>query len=195
MRDLRRNKRELYSATRMTAILGVAAITILATLLVTAPPAAAVNRPITVSISRVHALDPVDSGGNQADFYWYVTLGTGTVKSSEPYALNDDDINPCSWQNTWYLPAGSGQVYTFVIELWDDDGSGDDLCDISNGYGSSWAERVANMQYYIDTGTWTGDDYDGDSNGYGHVSGAEDGSESPDVDQDDCEIWFSVSRK
>ncbi len=193
---MRRNKRELYSAARMSATLGVTAITILATLLIAASPTAAVNRPITVSISRVHALDPVDSG-SMADFFWYVTLSTGTVKSNEPYVLNDDDIDPCGWQNTWYLPAGSGQVYTFIIELWDDDGSpaDDDLCDISNGYGSSWAERVANMQYYIDTGIWTGDDYQGDSNGYGHVSGAEDGSENPDVDQDDCEIWFSVSRK
>lgn len=179
----------------MTAILGVTTISILATLLIAASPAAAVNRPITVRIERVHALDPVDSD-SMADFYWYVTLSSSTVKCTEPYALNDDDIDPCYWQNTWWLPAGSGQVYTFVIELWDDDGSsGDDLCDISTSSGTSWAARVANMQYYIDTGIWTGDDYQGDSNGYGHVSGAEDGTENPDVDEDDCEVWFSVSRK
>ena len=37
-------------------------------------------------------------------------------------------------------------------------------------------------------GTWDGDDYLKDENGYGHASGTEDGK----YGEDDCEIWFDV---
>ncbi|MBU4031495.1 MAG: metallophosphoesterase [Candidatus Thermoplasmatota archaeon] len=38
---------------------------------------------------------------------------------------------------------------------------------------------------------WFNDDYPGDPNGYGHVSGEEDGDTR---DQDDCELWFDITQ-
>ncbi len=46
------------------------------------------------------------------------------------------------------------------------------------------------VYYSLKTGTWTGEDHTGDSNGPGHASGEEDGS--TDTDEDDCEIWFNI---
>jgi len=46
------------------------------------------------------------------------------------------------------------------------------------------------VYYNLKTGTWTEEDSIGDSNGYGHASGEEDGSTGSD--EDDCEIWFEV---
>ncbi|MBA3045724.1 MAG: hypothetical protein FP824_05880, partial [Euryarchaeota archaeon] len=43
----------------------------------------------------------------------------------------------------------------------------------------------------LKTARWTGDDYPGDPNGYGHVSGEEDGDTR---DQDDCELWFDITQ-
>ena len=43
--------------------------------------------------------------------------------------------------------------------------------------------------YNLLTGSWQGDDFLGDANGYGHASGTEDGV----YDENDCEIWFDIS--
>ncbi|MCD6482052.1 MAG: hypothetical protein J7L31_07300, partial [Thermoplasmata archaeon] len=43
--------------------------------------------------------------------------------------------------------------------------------------------------YDLLNGTWHGDDWRGDKNGYGHASGTEDGK----YGEDDCEIWFDIT--
>jgi len=43
--------------------------------------------------------------------------------------------------------------------------------------------------YDLLNGTWHGDDWRGDKNGYGHTSGTEDGK----YGEDDCEIWFDIT--
>ncbi|GEM_PF-4404305 len=48
------------------------------------------------------------------------------------------------------------------------------------------------VYYSLKTGTWTGEDSMGDSDGLGHSSGEEDGS--TDTDEDDCEIWFNIQQ-
>jgi len=51
-------------------------------------------------------------------------------------------------------------------------------------------DRPTKTTHNLKTGTWTGEDHTGDSNGPGHSSGEEDGS--TDTDEDDCEIWFDI---
>jgi hypothetical protein len=80
-----------------------------------------------------------------------------------------------------------------------------EFCDISQdpGGGESPADNAAEkndieIRYDLFTGTWIGDDglldIDGvsypDKNGFGHVSGEEDGSYG--VDENDCEMWFKI---
>ncbi len=45
------------------------------------------------------------------------------------------------------------------------------------------------ITYNLLTGSWQGDDWLGDANGYGHASGTEDGV----YDENDCELWFDIS--
>ena len=56
------------------------------------------------------------------------------------------------------------------IEVWDRDAVYDDHCDISG------TEKDCEITYSFTNGTWWGDDYIGDANGYGHTSGEEDSS-------------------
>lgn len=142
---------------------------------------------VIITIHHVRAIDPVDDGSDPADFYWKVMLGGVTKTSLEPWAPNSNEILP-NWEESWNLASGSGQSYALSIELWDDDGSTeDDLCDISKRPGIN----AAMMTYYVDNNSWTGDSRSRYSNDVYHVSGSEDGSTS--TDEDDCELWFSIT--
>lgn len=55
-------------------------------------------------------------------------------------------------------------------------------CDISKD------GKSLNIAYDVRRGEWTGEDFLGDGNGYGHASGFEDGNYS----EYDCEIWFDI---
>jgi|GEM_PF-3260615 len=88
------------------------------------------------------------------------------------------------WKTTWDIPDDAEEV-PIKIELWDDDGDTEEQMDIS-GDGQS-----CDIIYDLTKGIWTGDDYLGDPNGYGHVSGDEDGSTNRfDYDAD---VWFDIT--
>lgn len=166
---------------------------------------------VTVEIQEILALDPVDGG--EADFF-VATYIAGHLFGSFP---NTDIDNTPSWTdantgNNWddddhKTPAEIGNRFTFTadvsdeigyyvadevqieIYLYDDDYNwllpgADDFCDISE------TGKYVFLFYDLKTGIWCGDDGVDDNNGYGHVSGEEDGSTN--TDQDDCELWFDV---
>jgi hypothetical protein len=175
---------------------GVACLTAFAmvftSVMVASGPSQAATKNVKVTINVVWQIDLVDSN-NEADFYWYITLGGLRVKSAEPYTVNDDKIEPAAPTTFSNLPSGGGQTYTFTIELWDDDGSSDDQCDISRVAGGTGSGGICTMVYYIDTNTWTGDDgYAGDPQ-VGYTNGEDSPDGSTTIDQNDCALWFSVS--
>jgi len=61
------------------------------------------------------------------------------------------------------------------------------VCDISPRL-DILSGRAVILSYDIKRGSWSGDDYLGDSDGYGHTSGFADGNEH----QQDAEIWFTI---
>ncbi|MEW5937437.1 MAG: hypothetical protein AB1665_06440, partial [Candidatus Thermoplasmatota archaeon] len=70
-------------------------------------------------------------------------------------------------------------------EYGDDIDQNDDICDID---GESLVGYSLKLWYLLEDGIWVGDDYLGDSNGYGHENGADDGRN----DENDCDIWFDI---
>ena len=154
---------------------------------------------LTVTVSEINALDMIDWHGSPpygpirepADFYWEIDVYSYTgdwqpAESSKPFISDEDHIRP-------------GQSYSFDLDdryqstivkitLCDVDGSSLQLCDIVND------GKIAILAYDHRTGSWSGNDYHGDPNGYGHVSGNEDGStDVVNIDgESDCELWFTM---
>lgn len=81
----------------------------------------------------------------------------------------------------------SNDVIPIQIELWKD-GIIDKPCDIGKGKSPYLEGKSVTIFYNLTTGEWYGDDYLGDGNGYGHVSGYEDGN----YEENDCEVWFDI---
>ena len=171
------------------------------------------NTPITydvaVTITAITAIDKVDTGSNQADFYWRVAVNGVWVTSPQIY--NDDSTWTGSWAGSWTLTGGSGQAYSLVIEVWDNDyepgvmdftyssANDNDICDISKRAGgddeSNPSPSRAEMTYYIDSNSWTGDDNSaGDTSGKGVVKGDEAPDSSTGTGEDDCSVTFDVQR-
>ena len=162
-----------------------------------------------VNLIEMKTIMPVDSSGSdvQADFYVVIsargTDGRGsvysqTIKTAEPLKKNDDDYVPRVEKGSdlfvvfdlWDIGVFS---YSFTIELWDDDtpSSSDDLCDIGPDPGRDGITVIWNVA----TGEWGNDDCEGDSSGYGHASGWDDGAVYENgEDTDDCELWFSINK-
>lgn len=178
-----------------------------------------------VKVTEILALDDVDSGSQADFYIkwsidasyqtWY--LGVGITDSDDtPSSWDNDDYRTPTEIGNWFyyevnihdhLDWAGWETIDIGIELFDDDDSDrDDRCDISgratagNGGTDPWAAegesgRISQLTYDRRTGGWTGDDFLGDSNGYGHVSGSEDGSiggNEANDHEDDCEVWFII---
>jgi hypothetical protein len=166
-----------------------------------------VDLEVTVKVTEVLALDPIDSDDSYAgDFFANVFIdgeayGTAGTIADETVGWTNADAT--SWDDDAHkTPDEIGERFTssglsdltsdnpieVIIVLRDDDYGhsppDDGLCDISGDwpYVSVW--------YDLKTGQWTGDDALADANGHGHASDNEDGSAG--TDQDDCEVWFDV---
>lgn len=148
---------------------------------------------LAIYLYGAQALDPVDVG-TAADFYFKVTVGSLTPQTSSIYG-NDNLIGgvtsqtPLRWWDFNVPDTLSTPTITVKIELWDDDGIKDNLCDISKQASSSTDKtlgRAAIITYDLRTGEWTGDDSTTDPKP-GFVSGEEDYSTK---NQDDCIVWF-----
>ncbi|MFH0816797.1 MAG: FG-GAP-like repeat-containing protein [Methanobacteriota archaeon] len=176
---------------------------------------------LTVKITEILALDKVDPDGSYAgDFYLKVFIDEMMYgQNKDDGRDNTKDPNGANWKNAdgvtnWdddahKTPNEIGSRFTFpssglsdwvtnnpievIIVLYDDDQGhsppdGDDVCDV----GGAWP--YASMWYDLKTGQWSGDDTLGDANGYGHVSGDEDGSWGTTYDEDDCDLWFDIKQ-
>lgn len=179
------------SATIIASI-AIASLVVLIAGLVPSASAVTTAR-ITIGITYVAALDPVDVGSS-ADMYWSVTVynsaGTkvgGPFTSATYNNQNIVNLRTSPWTSgTMILPAGSGQIYYFTFDLNDKDLTGSDHLDTN---GANTVRGNAVIYFNIDTKVVWGDDgYSGDPTSVGCVNGGEDGSELPwgsDTDQDD----------
>lgn len=87
------------------------------------------------------------------------------------------------------VPYEPDEPVTVQIEVWQKKRLGIDRpCDIGPGSSGQLAGKTVTLFYDLKRGEWTGDDYLHDGNGYGHLSGFEDGS----TDDQDCELWFDI---
>lgn len=150
---------------------------------------------VTIGISYVAALDPLDIG-SAADMYWSVTVYSqaggkkiGTWTSMTYNDMDVVDLRTSPWKtSTMTLLAGNGQVYRFVFDLNDKDLTNSDHLD-TNGNRTVRGDAV--IYFNIDTKQIippSDDGYDGDLTPLGSVNGGEDGTEIPwgsDTDDDD----------
>jgi hypothetical protein len=165
------------------------------------------NRKLYVTVLKVESFDWVDGvvSRGAGDFYWKIRVVAGhydvTEESDWETYENIDPVYPrwlpywpeTPWRAIFDVPDNARDIDVY-IELWDADRDDpypyldpDDLCDISG------SDSDVHIVFSTVTRTWSGDDYEGDPNGYGFVSGEEDGSTG--TDQDDCGLWFSVLDK
>ncbi|MDD5778053.1 MAG: hypothetical protein PHU95_01205 [Candidatus Thermoplasmatota archaeon] len=79
-------------------------------------------------------------------------------------------------------------IIPIQIQVWQKRPGLDRACDVSGAASPLLAGKTVTVFYDMRRGEWTGDDYLGDANGYGHTSGFEDGDE----DENDCELWFDI---
>jgi hypothetical protein len=119
----------------------------------------------------------------KGEFYVKIAVN-GAWKQSGQYGSNDAHVHPNAVY-AWNVPDGTRTV-GITIELWDNDPwpNPDDRVDISG-----WGDTLQ-LNYDLYYGMWSGEDYMGDRNGFGHSAGQEDGSYG--YDDDDCELWFDV---
>ena len=152
------------------------------------------NLKIHLHIIEIRALDSVDLL-DAADFWMTITVSnvagygstwSSTYTSSKPMAWNQNDYIPSTglWvpfdcPNDWTRASVKIAVYDY------DSTTASDHCDVSRISGRS----DATMTYYVAGDNWDGHDSATDSNGYGHVSGEEDGYTG---DEDDCEVYFYI---
>jgi len=82
----------------------------------------------------------------------------------------------------------SKENVTIEIKLFEKIGDEKIQCDISPRRGEYSEGKTLKLIYSLKNGSWWGDDFLGDANGYGHASGTEDGV----YDENDCEIFFDI---
>lgn len=145
---------------------------------------------ISMTISEIHQIDKADGIGNPeslGDLYVCVRISSGSYSDYRctdiPLEVNERHLYP-SWGETYNVPDDNRNV-DVEIELWDWEPSwGDTKMDISiDG-------DTVDIVFDLKTGQWSGEDSSSgdDRNGYGHVSGDEDGS--IDEEDNDGELWF-----
>ena len=172
-----------------------------------------VDLEVTVSITEILALDPIDPDDSYAgDFFVKIfidqvmygqwsdddtdntpdwTNADGITEWDQdshktPDEIGDKLTNTSSGLSDW----DTDELVEIIILLYDDDQghSDDDFCDIGVAPSDSW--NYITIYYSLKNGSWYGDDDLGDANGYGYVSGDEDGTTW--TDDDDCGVWFDI---
>lgn len=152
---------------------------------------------VTASVLWVKGLDHFDHdwlGNPQPPDFWCLITIQG---SPSPYSFIqspaswDQPVRPLDWSYTFDIDDRLTEL-TVTIAIYEDnnghaDPSNDVLCDLVR-YSSSF---VMSVTYYPRSASWNGLDYYGDGNGYGHVSGNEDGESTDNVD---CDMCFSITQ-
>ena len=142
------------------------------------------NVSIIVDIKRVRTMSIKE---NEPQIYFKIYInGKDSVWWPEVYEGKDIWFEwPIAAREVPYNPDNSISIQ---IQVWEKKGLVDEACDVSKGKSPYLAGKTINLFYDIKRGEWTGDDFLGDKNGYGHCSGFEDGNEN----ENDCEIWFDI---
>jgi len=120
-------------------------------------------------------------GGSAPDFY--VKTKIDETWNQSAYWLDDFNVLT-DWSATVNVPDDVENV-PIVIELWEEDGANDMLCDISS------TEKTCNITYNLKNGTWWGDDSLLDTDFIGRTCGEVDGSYSSALD---ANVYFEVSQ-
>lgn len=139
-----------------------------------------INLKLSVKIKEILQFDKVDTG-SKGDFYlkiyiddyWYEP---SWKSSNNAHVYPNFAVNDNIPDNKRYIPV--------KIQLWDSDSNPDDRLDIARG------GDIMDVTFDVKTGLWSGEDFIGDRNGFGHTSGNEDGSVGSD--DDDCDVWFDI---
>jgi len=120
-------------------------------------------------------------GGSGPDFYVKTTIAGNTNQSSnwtDDYNVLDD------WSATVNVP-DNNETVEITIELWEEDGVTDTLCDIgTNG-------KKCNITYNLENATWWGDDHVLDTDFIGRTCGEVDGSYRS---ASDANVIFEISQ-
>jgi len=139
---------------------------------------------IVVRITRIKAIADLEKGEwfskAGADFRGNVRIYFKIIPHIKNFENNKDDITPY-----WYVEEDIPDDVENIpirIKIKDRDTISDERCDIS-GPGKN-----LDITFNVKNNEWTGEDHKGDSDGYGHASGADDG----EYQDYDAEIWFSV---
>ena len=196
---------------RMRAVMAlciVAMFMVLGTLSMIGLNASATTKNVRVKINHIQQMstaDPADST-SAADFYVQVYVGQQKQGSSQTGHQNDNDVISTDpgmpMQFDFSVTYSTSKPWiTVVIEVWDDDGSGDNVCDISRRVFSTarelGTERSLVLALDLGTMTWTGDDgyNDGSGGAADSTIGYSDGEEWPDGSaiQIDTKIWFEIT--
>lgn len=160
---------------------------------------------ITQIVLKDPSTDPADSG-SAADFYVQVYVGRQMQSSPQTAHQNDNNVSSSDtgmpMQFDFVVTYNTAKPWiTVVVEVWDDDGSGDNVCDISRRVSATprelGTERSLILSLDLSSMTWTGDDgyNDGSGGAADTQTGYSDGHEWPDsaATQIDVRIWFGIS--
>ncbi|RLF48290.1 MAG: hypothetical protein DRN29_00020 [Thermoplasmata archaeon] len=132
---------------------------------------------VSVKIKRIRTIDC------EKNVSLFVKVKINELSNTSQVWENVMDIEP-EWTAIQDVPDDVANV-TIQIELWKKEGGNEVQCDINGGNGKSLT-----LIYDIKRGEWTGDDFRGDIDGYGHANGVMDGV----CDENDCELWFTITQ-
>ncbi len=138
------------------------------------------NARISVSLNKFKVIDYVDSGDGKdnAQIYFKINVSDQKELTAHPGGYTENnywDVEVGEMKNAgwgWLVNVPDDiAIHKVTIVMYDyDGGSGDDILDI-DGHDDT---KELTVYYNITTGTWTGDDTDGETNG------SDDGTQSSD---------------
>ena len=161
-----------------------------------------VDLAVTVEITQIRTLEMADLGFRSiskidrlSDPDFYVKVIINNEEFTSPVWNNTKYVYTPEWSATADVPDDVEWV-NITIQLWDDEPTGDRLCDISDNYGNFEDTYDIDLQYNLKTGHWEGDDWlpgfwgGFDPSGYGRLNGCDDNSYYQN--DRDCELLFDI---
>jgi hypothetical protein len=141
---------------------------------------------ITVDILAIRALDTIDL---LSDPDFFVKVFVNGAEFTSPVWNDTKYLYDC-YNVTVDVPDENRSV-DVTIQLWENDGDKNTLCDISKYPNNNGSGLDVHLNYDISIGRWSGDNNNvGDVTGYGRLSGCAD--RSIYKNEYDCELWFNI---
>jgi len=124
-----------------------------------------VDLAVTVEINQIRSLEKTDLGLKPIDKIdlfsdpdFYVKVIFDNEEFTSPIWTDTKYVYDPQWSATCNVPDDVEWV-NITIQLWDEEPTGDRLCDISDNYGNFDETFDVELQYNLKTGHWTGDDW------------------------------------